>query len=175
MKTSMQPGKHVELTVENRQRSLPVSSDMRNLLLRAAQGCIAAMKFPHPVHVHVELVGNARIRALNRTFRGKDAVTDVLSFPAISFSDGTARLQPGDVDPENGQLFLGDLAICLPRMAEQAAQYGHGEPRELSFLMAHGMLHLLGLDHQTQAQEQEMFSLQELVLAEMGLAREVTR
>ena len=170
----MQHGPQVELTVENRQRSLPVTSDMRDLLLRAAQGCLAAMKFPHPVLVHVELVGSARIRTLNRTFRGKDAVTDVLSFPAISFSDGMARLQPGDVDPDNGQLFLGDLAICLARMREQAAEYGHGEPRELSFLMAHGMLHLLGLDHETKAQEQEMFTLQELVLTEMGLTREVT-
>ena len=162
----------METTIENRQRTLPVTDDMRRLLLRTAQGCVAAMGFPHPVHVYVELVGNERIRVLNRSFRDKNAVTDVLSFPAVAFVDGQARLQPGDRDPQTGQVFLGDLAICLPRMRAQALEYGHGEKRELAFLMAHGMLHLLGLDHETRQQEREMFAMQEQVLTEMGLARE---
>lgn len=161
----------VALTVENRQRSLLVTAQTRDLLVRVAAQCHAVMRFPHQVQVHVLLVGNDRMRALNREYRGKNAVTDVLSFPALLFEQASPKLQPGDRDPATGRVFLGDLAICMPRMREQAAVYGHGETRELAFLMAHGMLHLMGLDHETEPEERHMFGLQESVLSALGLTR----
>ncbi len=161
----------VALTVENRQRALLVTAQTRDLLLRVAAQCHEAMRFPHLAQVHVLLVGNGRIRALNREHRGKYAVTDVLSFPALIFEQESPKLQPGDRDPATGRVFLGDLAICMPRMREQAAAYGHGEARELAFLMAHGMLHLMGLDHETEPEERHMFGLQERVLSALDLTR----
>jgi probable rRNA maturation factor len=78
---------------------------------------------------------DAELRRLNREFRGKDQVTDVLSFPG-------SRL------PAAGPC-LGDLAISLPRARAQAREFGHTVEREVQILMLHGVLHLLGMDHET--------------------------
>jgi probable rRNA maturation factor len=80
---------------------------------------------------------DSELRRLNRDFRGQDAVTDVLSFPA----SGPWLPTPG---PR-----LGDLAISLPRAHVQAREFGHGLEREIRILMLHGVLHLLGMDHET--------------------------
>jgi probable rRNA maturation factor len=80
---------------------------------------------------------DAELQRLNREFRGKDAPTDVLSFPAA------APLLPCS-SPR-----LGDLAISLPRARAQAAQFGHAVDQEIQILLLHGVLHLLGMDHET--------------------------
>jgi len=80
------------------------------------------------------IAGNARMRRLNREFRGQDATTDVLSFPA---------------HPEAGSTRAGDIAISLDRARAQARQFGHSTEREIRILMLHGLLHLLGQDHET--------------------------
>jgi probable rRNA maturation factor len=90
--------------------------------------------------VSVLLCGDARMRRLNREFRKIDRPTDVLSFPA------------GD------PAFLGDVAVDVPYAARQAARRGHSLDREVKLLLAHGVLHLLGHDHETD--EGEMFRLQ---------------
>jgi probable rRNA maturation factor len=80
---------------------------------------------------------DSELRRLNRKFRGKDAATDVLSFPAGD--------RPG------GPSYLGDLAISLPRARIQARAFGHATEQEIQILMLHGVLHLLGMDHETDA------------------------
>lgn len=80
------------------------------------------------------ITSDAELQRLNRNFRGKDAATDVLSFPA---SAGPA-----------GNRFLGDIAISLARARAQARQFGHSPEVEVRILMLHGVLHLLGLDHE---------------------------
>ncbi len=109
--------------------------------------------------------------SLNRQFRNHEGVTDVLSFPTLHYRSGNPNFSAGDRDPETGEVFLGDIVICLPRMREQAAAYGHGEDRELCFLAAHGMLHLLGHDHETPEEDQRMSRMQETALSAMGLSR----
>jgi len=79
----------------------------------------------------VLITGDAELRRLNRDFRGKDYATDVLSFPSAHPSS------------------LGDLAISLGRARAQARQYGHSTEQEVKILMLHGVLHLTGLDHET--------------------------
>jgi probable rRNA maturation factor len=76
------------------------------------------------------ITGDAELRRLNRDFRGKDYATDVLSFPATAGS-------------------LGDIAISLPRARAQACRYGHTTEQEVRILMLHGLLHLMGMDHET--------------------------
>jgi|SRR5579871_1430773 len=78
---------------------------------------------------------DAELRRLNRDYRGKDAVTDVLSFPA-----------PDSQPPHS---YIGDIAISYPRARDQARQFGHGTEDEIRILMLHGVLHLLGMDHET--------------------------
>ena len=167
----MRATSEVLVTFENRQRTVAFPRESRALVAAAIDACVKQCRFPRPAAVHVVLVGNRAIRALNRTHRGKDAVTDVLSFPALAYRDGKPAISAGDVDPETGRCFLGDLVVCMPRMRMQADEYGHGQRRELAFLAAHGALHLLGLDHERPDEEADMFARQEAVLAGLGLPR----
>ncbi len=110
--------------------------------------------------VTVLLTTEEEIRSLNARFRSIDRVTDVLTFPAW---EGEARLAPPDG-------YLGDIAICMKRAAEQAEEYGHPLARELAFLAVHGGLHLLGYDHMQEDEERIMRQKQTEILKEMGLA-----
>lgn len=106
-------------------------------------------------------VGNEEIQKINKEYRGLDKVTDVISF---AFEDNNDLMY-------NDIRVLGDIYICIPRMLEQASEYGHGVKRELSFLTVHGLLHLLGYDHMTSDAEKVMFGLQELILNEEGIKK----
>lgn len=121
----------------------------------------------------VVLVGEEEIRRLNRGTRGVDAVTDVLSFPALDGIKGK-KLQkkafPADID-EEGNLFLGSIAICVKRAKEQAEEYGHSFERELNYLLTHGLFHLLGYDHMTDTDKAEMRGREERVMNKLGLTR----
>jgi probable rRNA maturation factor len=92
--------------------------------------------------VSIALVGDASIRALNRTYRGQDHATDVLSFPS-----GNAGLSGGISRPAGGR-FLGDIVIARRVARRQARRAGHSEGTELRLLALHGLLHLLGYDHE---------------------------
>lgn len=106
-------------------------------------------------------VDNDEIQKINKEYRKIDKITDVISF---AFEDNNNIVY-------NNLRILGDIYVCIPRMIEQAKEYGHSEKRELSFLVVHGLLHLLGYDHMTEAEEKEMFALQELVLNEQNIKR----
>ncbi len=101
-----------------------------------------------------------RIQTLNREFRNVDSVTDVLTFPAW---EGEISLSADG--------YLGDIMICYERAKEQAASYGHSLKRELSFLAVHGVLHLLGYDHMTEADERVMREKQTAILDSIGVTR----
>ena len=101
------------------------------------------------------------IHELNKQYRGVDRVTDVISF---------ALEDAHDVSLTDVRV-LGDIYICIDRMKEQAIEYGHSETRELSFLTVHGLLHLLGYDHQTKEDEEIMFGLQRKILSDLNINR----
>jgi probable rRNA maturation factor len=106
------------------------------------------------VSLSVFLCGDARMRVLNRTWRGVDRPTDVLSFPAFEASESRAAARRG--------AFLGDLVIDVPYAVRQARRRGHPVGREVQILLAHGLLHLLGYDHETDGGT--MFRLQRRIL-----------
>ena len=114
------------------------------------------MEDVEPLGVSVVITDDAEIRELNRDYRNKDCATDVLSFPLYD--------EHGNLDEE-----LGDIVISLERAAAQAEEYGHSLEREVAFLTAHSMLHLLGYDHEED--EEEMFDKQKEILNELGLVR----
>lgn len=131
---------------------------------------------PYEVDVNLLLVGEETIREMNANFRQIDRVTDVLSFPMLSYAHpadfSEEALDAQDAfHPESGELMLGDIVICIPRMKEQAAEYGHGEKREFAFLVVHSMLHLFGYDHMTEEDAKEMEPLQESILNKCKIKR----
>ena len=106
-------------------------------------------------------VTKEEIHELNKQYRGVDRVTDVISFALEDVNDVSLT----DVR------VLGDIYICIDRMKEQAIEYNHSETRELSFLTVHGLLHLLGYDHQTKEDEEVMFNLQRKILSDLNINR----
>jgi len=116
--------------------------------------------------VSVVFVSKEKIQEINRTYRGIDRVTDVISFALFDNEDDIVF-----EDEEEEITTLGDIFICLDVMKEQAKEYGHSEKRELAFLAVHGLLHLLGYDHDTNEKEREMFAKQELILNNLGITR----
>lgn len=111
------------------------------------------LKFTDNTEVSITFTDNEEIRELNKTYRKIDKPTDVLSFPF----DNSFNL-PIKV--------LGDIVISTEKAVIQAEEYDNTLNREIGFLIIHGMLHLLGYDHETEEQEKEMFSLQKDLLKE---------
>ena len=103
-------------------------------------------------------IDDEEMHKMNKEYRGIDRTTDVLSF---ALNDNK------HINPILNS--LGDIFISIPKMIEQAKEYGHSEKRELSFLVVHGMLHLLGYDHMEKEDEEIMFGLQKEILEELGI------
>jgi probable rRNA maturation factor len=116
------------------------------------------------VEVGVTFVDDVAIQSLNREYRGKDVPTDVLSFPQDD--------DDGFFVPEGVPRILGDIVISLPRAAEQAGDYGHSMEREVVYLAVHGLLHLLGYDHEDSQDQSIMRQREEEVMARIGLGRD---
>ena len=146
----------------NQQSVLPFEEQYAALIRKAVETTLALFDVKDP-KVTIAIIDDDQIHELNLRYRGIDRPTDVLSFAA---REGMPLAQPGKRE------YLGDIAISLPTAMRQGEEYGHGIRRELAFLTAHGMLHLLGYDHMTPEEEKEMFALQEEVMEKMGLSRD---
>lgn len=138
--------------------------------------CASALMGQTDVCAELTVVGPEEIREVNLTTRGVDSVTDVLSFPTL---DGVAfpvknEDFPCDLDPETGELMLGEIMLCESRMREQAKEYGHGDRRELAYLIAHGCMHLYGYDHVTDEERALMREREEEVMNILGTTRNLT-
>ena len=113
-------------------------------------------------------VDGPEIQSINAEHRGVDRVTDVLSFSLVEpVEDGPAEFALPDGEPRE----LGDVIICYPRAVEQAEEYGHSVEREVSYLTVHGLLHILGYDHELPDEQAAMRAREEAALAIVGLTR----
>lgn len=110
----------------------------------------------------VIFVDNNKIRELNKNYRNIDKETDVITFRLEDYEE----VMCGDMK------ILGDIYISTEKAKSQANEYDHSYLREISFLLIHGFLHLLGYDHIEESEEKEMFKLQEDILNEYGIKRE---
>ncbi|MBV9172898.1 MAG: rRNA maturation RNase YbeY [Chloroflexi bacterium] len=108
------------------------------------------------------LVSDATIQSLNTEHRGKDSATDVLSFPLY---------EPGFALPPGEPVALGDVIVSYPRAVAQAEEFGHSVERELAYLVAHGVLHVLGYDHEQEDEQREMRRREEEALLPLGFTR----
>jgi probable rRNA maturation factor len=104
------------------------------------------------------LTGDTQIQKLDRDFMGIDSPTDVLSFPA------------SETDPETGRCYLGDIIISITRAKAQAAAAGHSLEAELSLLVIHGILHILGYDHARKEEKIRMWNVQAKILKELNIS-----
>ncbi|MGM0108840.1 rRNA maturation RNase YbeY [Enterococcus sp. AZ172] len=118
----------------------------------------------------VTFMDNPSIQGINRTYRGKDAPTDVISFALEDEGEDEIPVI-FEEDDEPMPRVLGDIMISIDRAKEQAEEYGHSYDRELGFLAVHGFLHINGYDHMTPEDEAEMFGLQKEILDAYGLKR----
>lgn len=114
----------------------------------------------------VTFVDKDEIQNINKMYRDKDKVTDVISF---ALEEDEPEIDMNELDIPR---VLGDIIICTDVAHEQAENYGHSFERELGFLALHGFLHLLGYDHITDEDEKEMFGRQDAILNAYGLTRE---
>lgn len=114
---------------------------------------------PDHADLSIVLTDDRHLHELNLDYLGVDSPTDVLSFPAA------------EIDPETEDLYLGDIAISIPRATQQAQNAGHNVEAEMQLLVVHGVLHLLGYDHATNEEKSVMWAEQAKVLEQLGLSR----
>ena len=110
----------------------------------------------------VSFVSADEIKDLNREYRGKDTVTDVLSFP---------QFDPYEYMQDWDEVSLGDVVICEERAHQQAAEFGHSYERELIYLFVHSCFHLLGYDHETEEEKRVMREKEEKIMTQLDLRR----
>jgi len=155
----------------------PLRPEDFTLLTLVADCCAAAESIPLATAAHLLLADDSHIREINREQRGIDSATDVLSFPTVSYRpDRTARRSAQalrrEYDPELSACFLGDILLSVDHAAVQAKEYGHSFQRELCYLLAHGIFHLCGYDHQTADEQKEMRMMEEKSLRTAGVTRD---
>ena len=148
----------VDLVLNNLTTDKSYSSDFFEKILQKAVAVLGIGN--KKLEISINLVGRGRIKALNKKYLRKNRITDVLSFPLADKND--AKLLK-----ENDIIALGDIFICLPVAKKQALEKGESLDKQLALLTVHGLLHLLGYDHEKSTEEaKKMYQLQEEILKE---------
>lgn len=138
---------------DNRQE-IPLPADIESRLQTAIETTLQAEGVTEPCEVSLSFVTEEEIRALNASYRDRDRVTDVLSFPVDFALDLPVRP-------------LGDIVLCPARAEKQAEEIGHSPAEELVYLTIHSVLHLLGYDHMDADEKAVMRSREKSVLSEV--------
>jgi probable rRNA maturation factor len=132
---------------------------------RVAEAALSAAGTTGQVEIALLLAGDATLHRLNREYRHVDRPTDVLSFAQEEEGAASFHAPPGE------WRHLGDVALSVERVQRQAVEHGHTFERELGYLFTHGVLHLVGFDHQADADQAKMRRIEEQALACVGLGR----
>ena len=156
--------------------------DFGEVIRAVVEKSLSLKKCPYEAEVNVTLTNNEGIALINKEYRQIDAPTDVLSFPMLeyetagSFSEELCKgieLEAEDYfNMDTGELMLGDIVLSVDRIYSQAKEYGHSVKRELAFLVAHSMMHLMGYDHIEEEEAKIMEAEQEQVLKELNISRD---
>lgn len=151
------------MLINNLQEEVPLDPELESLVEEMVRAVLELEGRREGAEVSVVFTGDDHIRELNRQYRGVDSPTDVLSFAQ---DEGDPMPDAGDED------LLGDVVVSMPAAARQGEEYGHGLRREVAYLTAHGVLHLLGYDHQDEEGRAAMREREEAALARLGLGRD---
>ncbi len=153
----------IRVIISNQQKQVKIPTGLRMLIRRCCHAVLQMEEFPYSAEISVSFVDNEQIREMNHQYRDKDSATDVLSFPLGE----NGRY---DETHETGAKILGDIVLSMPKAVEQAKSYGHSLEREVGYLTAHSMLHLLGYDHEKGGMDRvRMREKEELVMQQLGL------
>ena len=139
--------------------SYPIPVTYLPLMKKVIRACVDEAYPNHRFEVELTLCGDEEIHGVNKEFRGIDRPTDVLSFPMMEFSMPEVYVS------------LGNIILSVETARRQAEEYGHSLKRELCFLCAHSALHLLGYDHETEDEREEMEAKQREILDALGIKR----
>jgi probable rRNA maturation factor len=159
----MTEGSTSDLMVNIQWLSVPESSVDAGWVSAAVVAAFRAARRACVGELSVVFTNDSEIEQLNRTFRGVSAPTDVLAFQA------TDNVSHFVLAPENS-LQHGDIIVSAPRAAVQAVEYGHSFEDEVMVLVVHGVLHLLGYDHEDPEEETQMWSVQQRALSDLGVS-----
>lgn len=152
----------IRVIISNSQKEVKIPTGLRMLVRRCCNAVLRMENFQGAAEVSVTFANNEQIHELNKMHRNVDAPTDVLSFPMGE--DGKY-----DIDPATNAKILGDIVISMEKAVEQADRFGHTLQREVGYLTAHSMLHLLGHDHEEPLEKVHMREKEELVMTQLGL------
>lgn len=154
---------------------VPPVEGAEDLLLRVAEECARAEGIRASVYAQVRVTDDEEIRRINREYRQIDRATDVLSFPSTDCTPdktlGSCEKKLLRERDETGRCFLGDIILSLPRAREQAVEYGHSLRREMAYLTAHALFHLMGYDHMQKEDQERMRKMEEKALNQAGVSR----
>jgi len=156
----------VETMIINHQNKINYTRELQQLIINVVNTAAKLVKLPKNTELSIMIVDNSYIQELNFIYRGQNNPTDVLSFAMNELSEAEQDFDvPGEVN------VLGDIVISLEQAAAQCVDYGHSMERELGFLVVHGMLHLLGYDHETEEESKAMRDLEERIMKLVNLER----
>lgn len=153
----------IRVVIDNKQKAVKIPTGLRMLVRRCCNAVLKMEKFVGPAEISVIFVDNEQIQKLNAQYRNKDVSTDVLSFPM-----GENGVY--DVNHATGAKVLGDIVLSMEKAVEQSNRFGHSLEREVGYLTAHSMLHLLGYNHENGGMERvRMREKEEEVMQQLGL------
>lgn len=151
-----------------------VFEDYKNVIETVVKASVEEENYPSNIEVSISIVDNKEIQKLNLEFRNIDRATDVLSFPMINFNNNL-NLNSVDmkdcINIDTKEIVLGDIIISVEQARKQALEFNHSLKREIAFLTAHSMFHLMGYDHEDADEEKVMIEKQERVLSKIGITR----
>lgn len=151
---------------------LPEAEETEKQINEVIQAALLAEGLTLPCEINLLFTDDAGIQEINLEQREIDAPTDVLSFPMLELRPGTLPTR-ADAEAGSGLIPLGDMVLSYERVLAQAAEFGHSARRELSYLLVHSVLHLLGYDHLDEGEEKaQMRAREEEILAQLGIKRE---
>ena len=120
------------------------------------------------LYITVTFTNPENIQSINKEYRNIDKPTDVLSFPMFEKEELDKKIQQKEFEYPD---ILGDIVISIPKVEEQAKEYGHSFERELSYMLVHGFYHLMGYDHMEEEDKKEMRTKEEKILKTLNIVR----
>ena len=160
-------------------KDIEKNAEYEILIEKVMQKCFEVEKInPTSLYVCVTLTTPKNIRKANKEYRNIDKETDVLSFPMFEKEEidkiiANQLLEKWKVDLQNDALqeVLGDIIISIPKVQEQAKEYGHSFEREFAYMLVHGFYHLRGYDHMVEEEKKLMREKEEMVLSQLRYER----
>lgn len=147
----------MEILIENLTNNIEINAETFNDIEKSIKTALNYLGYGENYEISISIVDEEEIKSLNLEYRGKDSVTDVLSFPLFEKNQ----------IPKGGM--LGDIVICEQRVLEQADELGHSYQRELVYLTIHSLLHLLGYDHESLDEKVEMRTKEKEIMKLLGI------